>query len=279
MTGTIIRIISNLYTVSLNGKIYETRARGKFRKDNIKPLVGDHCIIDEKEKYILEILPRKNELLRPKVANVDAALIVTSVKDPDLSLNLLDKLISVVSLNNITPVICFTKLDLANSSQLEDIKQIRAYYESLGYLVFDNQNLDELKNFIKGKTIVLAGQSGAGKSSLLNKLNPALNLQTNAISLALGRGKHTTRHTELFELNEGFVVDTPGFSALDLSLYTKEEVRDSFKEFQEYNCKFKDCMHLKEIGCDVKRKVENKEIMLSRYENYQSFLKEVLKCK
>jgi len=182
MRGRIIRIISNLYTVSSELGEYKCRARGKFRKDNITPLVGDFCEFDETTNYIMDILPRKNELKRPPIANVDIALIITSLKEPNLSLNLLDKLISVITFNNITPVICFTKLDLINSKEKNELKQLSKYYNSIGIQTINNNETNKLKNIIKGKLIVLTGQSGAGKSTLLNQLDSSLNIETKPIS-------------------------------------------------------------------------------------------------
>ena len=173
MNGKIIKIISNLYTVK-GDRLYECMARGKFRNLNIKPLVGDNCLFDEQKKWLIEILPRKNELHRPLIANVDQALVVSSVKDPNLDLVLLDKLLCVIEFNNIQPIICFTKVDLLKCDK--NILKIQEYYKKIGYQVFDNRNLDDLKTIFKDKVTVFAGQSGVGKSTLLNMLNNELNL-------------------------------------------------------------------------------------------------------
>lgn len=277
MKGQIIRVISNLYTVKVDDALYGCRARGKFRKDNISPVVGDNVIIDVDDNVILEILERKNELERPVISNVDIAFIITSTKKPNLDLNLLDKLISVITFNNIVPVICFTKLDLLNQVELEMIENIKKYYEMIGIKVVYNTDTTEIKRIIRNKIVVLAGQTGAGKSSLLNRLDDSLNIKTDEISEALGRGKHTTRHVELFSICEGYVADTPGFSALDLKDMNKEQLRDTFIEFSNYECKFRDCMHHKEIDCRVKDALEKKMILQSRYNNYLLFLEEVQK--
>lgn len=277
MNGKIVRIISNLYTVKCGEKLYDCRARGKFRKEKMSPVVGDDVFIDIEQNVILSIYPRKNALLRPLIANVDGCFIVTSVKKPKLDLLLLDKLISHVSLHHITPVICFTKCDLLSSSEKEIVENLRKYYERIGIRTIYNTEIDAIHSIIKNKIFVLAGQTGAGKSSLLNRIDPHLSLETNAISEALGRGKHTTRHVELFLIGEGFLADTPGFSALDLKNIDKYELRDSFIEFASYSCKYKDCMHHKEIGCGVKEAVLNKHILESRYEHYIHFLKELEK--
>ncbi len=273
MQGKIIRIISNLYTVKCSDGKYDCQARGKFRNDKITPLVGDDCIIDKDNKYILEILPRKNELKRPLVSNIDTAVIVTSIKQPDLSLNLLDKMLSIITINKIKPIICFTKLDLADKNDKKLIKQLKKYYESINIPVLNNKKIGKLKRCLKNQVVVFTGQTGAGKSSLLNKIDKTLNLKTGEISMALNRGKHTTRHVELFELNNAYIVDTPGFSALDFNDISDEQIKDSFVEFGKYNCKFNNCMHINEKECKVKDAIENQQILLSRYENYKSFVK------
>ena len=272
MQGKIIRIISNLYTVKVDDKLYDCQARGKFRKENITPLVGDDCIIDCENKYILEIKKRKNELSRPLVANIDTAVIVTSLKEPELSLNLLDKMLSLIIINKINPIICFTKIDLITKKEHKNIIKIKKYYESIGIKVVFNNKISKLKKLIKNQVVVFTGQTGAGKSSLLNRIDKKLHLKTGEISKALGRGKHTTRHVELFEIKNTYIVDTPGFSALDLATYSKEQIRDSFIEFSNYKCDYKDCMHLKEKNCSVKNAVVNNNILESRYENYKSFI-------
>ena len=195
MNGKIIRIIADLYTVKIDDMLYGCRARGVFRKEGITPLVGDDVIIDPANNIIVKILPRKNELKRPIIANVDNALIVSSVKEPNLDLILLDKLISTVTYNNIEPIIVFTKIDLLTEEEKDNINELRAYYEEIGYKVFYNNEAAQIIKSIKGKIVVLAGQSGAGKSSLINRLTNKYNIETKEISKALGRGKHTTRHT------------------------------------------------------------------------------------
>lgn len=275
VNGQIIRIISNLYTVKVGEEVYGCRARGKFRKDNISPVVGDNVLIDIENQVIEDILPRKNELKRPVIANVDIAFIVTSTRKPNLDLNLLDKLISVITFNNIEPVICFTKTDLLSDAELEMVNNLKKYYEMIGIRVVYNTETTLIKQIIKERIAVLAGQTGAGKSSLLNRLDNKLNIATDEISEALGRGKHTTRHVELYQMFDGFIADTPGFSALDLKEMNKEQLRDTFMEFSEYECKYRDCMHNKETNCGVKEAVEKKLILQSRYNNYLLFLEEV----
>ena len=279
MEGLIIRNISNEYIVKNKSGIYPCRARGKFRKDKIIPLVGDKVIFDEKNNYILEIKQRKNYLIRPTVANIDQALIVTSVKSPNLDTNLLDKLLTIISYNNIEPIICFTKLDLLTSEEQQEISKYINYYKKIGYKVVTNSNKENYTNLFRNKITVLTGQSGAEKSSLLNLLNPSLKLKTDEISKALNRGKHTTRHTELYELLDGYIVDTPGFSQVDFHNMTKFDIRDNMKEMFEnlHYCKYRDCLHIKEDKCRVKELVKTKEILASRYENYKNFIESLKK--
>ncbi len=269
MQGMIIRIISNLYTVKCEDGIYECRARGKFRNDHITPMVGDYVFIQD--HYIMKVLPRKNSLVRPPLSNIDQVMIVTSLKKPDLSLYLLDKFISIAEFHRMKAMICFTKADLLNDCEKKEIAAIKRYYESIGYEVYYNDQISEIKETLQGKLTVLAGQTGSGKSSLLNRMDSTLNLKTNEISEALGRGKHTTRHVELFEIAGGLVSDTPGFSSLELIDMDNLAIRDSFVEFQAYRCKYRDCFHIHEDGCAVKEQV-GKTIRRSRYENYQNFI-------
>ncbi|MBR6073003.1 MAG: ribosome small subunit-dependent GTPase A [Bacilli bacterium] len=268
MQGRITRIISNLYTVDVDGKTYDCRARGKFRNDKLIPLVGDYVEIND-ENYILDIKDRINSLNRPMVANIDVALIVTSLKRPELSSYLLDKMIVNVSSINIKPVLVFTKFDLIPDEEKDYYDSILSYYKSVGYDCLLNTEIDKLDELIDGKVVVLTGQTGVGKSTLLNKLLPDVNQETNDISDALGRGKHTTRHVELFKYKNSFIVDTPGFSALDINEEDENNIRFYFKEFKNDECKFNDCKHINEIGCKIKEDVENGIILQSRYDNYK----------
>ena len=274
MQGIIIKNISNDYVVKKEEKLYTCKARGKFKKDKIIPLVGDNVIFDEQKKYIIELLPRSTELVRPPVANINQAFIITSAKEPDFSSNLLDKLLCIIEYNNIEPIICFTKLDLLNETEKDEIEQIINYYKKIGYKIYKNTEIEGIKKTFKNKITVFTGQSGAGKSTLLNKLNPNLNLKTNEISHALGRGKHTTRHVELIEMYDGLIADTPGFSSISFIGMKDEDIRDNFIEFNEYRekCEYKDCMHLSETNCEIKRQI-GKNILDSRYENYLKFIK------
>ncbi len=271
--GKIIKNISNTYTVKYNDTLYECTPRGKFRNLELTPLVGDNVLFSTEDKCIIDILPRKNSLTRPHISNVDIALIVTSLKLPDLSLNLLDKELSSIVLANVKPVICFTKLDLITPEELAKLKTIRTYYDQIGFKTFTNEELPELTKYLQNKYVVLTGQTGAGKSSLINRLDSSKNILTGEVSLALGRGKHTTRHTEYFTIKNIYIADTPGFSSLDLSKYSREEIKNSFPEFQKFSCKYRDCYHIKEDTCSVKEAVSSGQILQSRYDSYCSFLK------
>lgn len=271
MIGKIIKVVSNDFTVLANDQKYVCKARGKFRALRITPIVGDNVEFDEQKKYILGILKRKNELNRPIISNVDQAFIVVSVKEPDLDLYLLDKLLCLIEFHNIEPIICFTKLDLLEDTK--SINELKEYYRKIGYQVFDNSDLEVISKLFKGKISVITGQSGAGKSTLLNRLDKTLHLDTNEISKALGRGKHTTRHTELLPLLGGWCADTPGFSSLSFCDMKESDIRDNMVEFNHYKekCEYKDCMHKREENCGIKSQV-GKNILESRYENYLKFI-------
>ncbi|MBQ6282131.1 MAG: ribosome small subunit-dependent GTPase A [Bacilli bacterium] len=273
MEGLIIKNISDLYRVKSQDGYFECKAKGIFRKKNIIPTVGDKVLFDKEKLIITDILDRKNILVRPPIANVDQALIVMSTINPTFSTYLIDKLLNVIEFNNIKPIICITKLDLFHDKTID--KYIN-YYRGIGYEVILNTNIDDIKKVLKNKITVLTGQSGVGKSTLLNKLNFNLNLKTNDISYALGRGKHTTRHTEIYEVCDGYIADTPGFSSLLLNM-KKEDIRDNMVEFNNYKdkCKYRDCMHLNEDECEIKRLVKEGTIISSRYENYIKFISEI----
>lgn len=275
MQGRIIKLISNKWTVSSNKVDYECSSIGKFRYQKISPLVGDIVEFDDKDKIIRKILPRKNELIRPPVANIDQAIILVSCKEPNFSSNLLDKMLVVIEYNNIKPVICFTKYDLLTDTS--EIDEIKSYYKSIGYEVYINNQISDIKEILNGKLSVLTGQTGVGKSSLLNSLKKDLNLATGEISKALGRGKHTTRHVELLQIEDGLVADTPGFSSLDFINMDKKDIKDNFIEFyqNEDKCKYKDCIHIKEDGCYIKKLVLEGKIRNTRYDNYKKFIESI----
>ena len=267
----IIKQISNDYTVKLDNEIRVCKARGKFRNLGITPLVGD--FVEVEDNYILNILPRKNELIRPSISNVDQAVIVMSTTIPAFSTDLLDKLLCIIEFNNIKPIIYISKMDLLDNLQIEEINTYIDYYRKIGYQVFTDLSIKEI---FKDKITVFVGQSGAGKSTLLNKLDSSLNLQTGEVSIALGRGRHTTRHVELINLLDGMIADTPGFSKLSFIGMSNSDIRDNFIEFNVYKdkCEYQDCMHNKEENCEIKRQVEQGNILLSRYNNYLKFIEE-----
>ena len=274
MNGQIIKVISNDYTVKLeNNEEVICKARGVFRNKNITPLAGDYCIVDIDNKLITEIKPRKNELNRPPVSNIDAAIIVVSTIKPDFSNKLLDKMIDIIEFNNIEPIICVSKSDLFIS---EDINRYIDYYKNIGYKVFVNTEIEKIKEYIKNKTIILTGQTGVGKSSLLNRFDSKLDLKVDEISEALGRGKHTTRAIEFYEIGSSYIADTPGFSSLDFKNMSKEDIRDNFIEFEKNRnkCKYSDCMHLKEDDCYIKKLLNDGQILKERYDSYKDFIEE-----
>ena len=277
MQGQIVKISSNRHVVNSKGINYNTIPRGKFRKEKLIPKVGDYVRFDDKSLVIEEILPRKNTFNRPMVSNIDRAFIITSLVNPFFSLGLLDKFIAHMELNNVDVVICLTKIDLVSDEYYEKIKEVMVYYNNIGYTVLTNNDLNEIKELIKDKTVVFIGQTGAGKSTLLNKLNPNWNLKTGEVSIALGRGRHTTRNVELYDFLDGKVLDTPGFSALDFSIYKKEDIKYAFREFSSYTCPFRDCSHTREAECMIKRAVSDGEILKSRYDSYLKFYEEAVK--
>ena len=272
MQGQVVKIISNQFFVLVGSDIITCSQRGKLKQERTMPLVGDKVIIDSKKRVIEKILPRKNELIRPRVANIDQAFVITSYVNPDFSTNLLDKLIVELELNNIKPIICLTKRDLLIDDVLVNYQDILAYYKNLGYSVIENFELDKIKDILENKVTAFIGQTGAGKSTLLNNLFPGINLKTNEVSLALGRGRHTTRHIEIINISNIKVLDTPGFSALTFPKSQKSKIKDAFIEFQNFPCLYRDCMHDKEGECMVKVAVLEGKILKSRYENYIKFL-------
>lgn len=273
LKGKIININSSKYVVDIDGQTYDAVLRGIFRKEGITPLVGDIVDFDEKKNQIVKIYERKNFLNRPNIANVDIALIITSTKRPNLDLTLLDKLLVNVEASDIKPLIVFTKTDLLNDKEYKKFLKIKDYYESIGYKTILNTEIDKFKKLVSGKILVCTGQTGAGKSTFINKLSSILNLETKEISDALGRGVHTTRYVSLYHIDDYFIADTPGFSALDLVNLEEENIRFGFIEFENYECKYRDCNHINTDGCKVSPEV-GKTILESRYDNYVKFIKE-----
>ena len=280
MTGKIIKGIAGFYYVNDGeNRVYQCRAKGIFRNRKIKPLVGDNVefsILDEEagEGNIDEILPRKNALVRPAAANVDQALVLFALTQPSPNLNLLDRFLVMMAMEEIPVVICFNKADLGDGAMEEEYKKI---YEGAGYEVHfisarTDLGMDQVRELLRGRTTVLAGPSGVGKSSLTNRIQPEASMETGGISRKIERGKHTTRHSELFFVEKDtYMMDTPGFS----SMYTPEieasELKEFFPEFAEFEdeCRFLGCVHIGERVCGVKEAVKEGKISLSRYENYR----------
>ncbi|MCP3026169.1 ribosome small subunit-dependent GTPase A [Halobacillus sp. A5] len=284
-TGKIVKALSGFYYVLHEGEVYQCRGRGVFRKKKITPLVGDIVEFQAetlKEGYILSIEKRANELVRPPIANVDQALIVASVSNPEFNPLLLDRFLVLVEAKRLAPVIVISKIDQINKEQEAKIKKYQEIYQKIGYPVLlsamDDQHMtNDIEQQLADKTTVIAGQSGVGKSSLLNLLDPSLDIETNEISESLGRGKHTTRHVELYKIAGGLVADTPGFSSLEFGDLELEELSECFPEFvavQEH-CKFRGCIHSKEPKCAVKAAVDNETIAKHRYEHYLQFVDEI----
>ena len=284
LEGIITKGIGGFYYVRVGDTTYECRARGLFRKQNIKPQVGDKVRIRVSEDslgYVEEVLPRTTELIRPPVSNVNQAIIVFAIRKPDPNMWLLDRFLLLASSEDLEVVICINKVDMATEQEVEEMNDI---YKNTGYKVIttstvDETGIDELRDILKDKITVFAGPSGVGKSTLLNMIQPNLKLETGVISEKTSRGKHTTRHTELIELESGgFVLDTPGFSSLDLDFLSEDTLEQHFPEIHEKGreCRFNGCKHLKEPGCAVKESVESGEISQTRYDNYAMFLKEII---
>jgi ribosome biogenesis GTPase len=283
--GKIIKALSGFYYVLSDGEIFQCRGRGVFRKHKITPLVGDEVIFQAENKtdgYIMEIRERKNELIRPPIANIDQAILVFSAVQPDFSPGLLDRFLVLIEAKDIRPLIVISKMDLTDDKTKPIVEKYASDYRNIGYEVIETSavtkdGVDLLLPYLEGHTSVFAGQSGVGKSSLLNALRPDLQLKTNDISTHLGRGKHTTRHVELIEIGGGLVADTPGFSSLEFNEIEAEQLPLCFPEFREraHECKFRGCTHIAEPKCAVKAALEAGEIQSYRYEHYLSFMEEI----
>ena len=286
MTGKIIKGIAGFYYVHCaDHQIYECKAKGIFRNKKIKPLVGDNVEItvlntDPPEGNIDRILERKSELIRPAVANIDQALVVFAIQDPEPNLNLLDRFLVMMETSGIPVTIAFNKIDLADEAMMDRYRKI---YEPAGYPVmflstYEDSGIHQIREFLKGKTTALAGPSGVGKSSLTNQILPEAQMETGSISEKIKRGKHTTRHSELFCLDtDTYLMDTPGFSSMFVEDMEPQELKEYFPEFAPFEdeCKFLDCVHIGEKICGVKQAVEQEKISKSRYENYRLFYQEL----
>ena len=285
MKGIIIKGIGGFYYVKTENGIIECKARGKFRHKDMKPMVGDNVRIEtHNEKGTIEdIYKRHSTLLRPTVSNVSLAFVVFAVKNPDINIDLLNRFLVLCESSNIKAIVCLNKVDLINEQEKQLLKeQINEIgYEVLFINAKEQKGIDYLKEYMKGNITVLCGPSGAGKSTLINALTEKEHMETGKVSDKIGRGKHTTRHSELIEIEDGYIVDTPGFSTLDVSFIDKEDLKYAFPDFEEFNecCKFRGCMHYKEPSCAVKNAVEEGKINKQRYDFYIRTLKEILKIK
>ena len=286
MQGKIIKGIAGFYYIyAENDEVYECKAKGIFRKDNRKPLVGDNVeieVLDEQEKEgsVTAILPRKNSLIRPAVANVDQAFVIFAMENPKPNFMLLDRFLIMMEKENVPAVICFNKKDLATEEELVFLYET---YKSCGYQVilsstFNGEGLEEIREILKGKTTVVAGPSGVGKSSITNALQENVQMETGEISKKLKRGKHTTRHSQVIPVGKDtYLMDTPGFSSLYLTDIEEQELKDYFPEFREYEdqCRCQGCRHIHEPGCAVKEALSNHKISSLRYEDYLGLHEEI----
>ena len=283
MKGKIIKGIGGFYYIKTENGIVECKARGKFRHKSLKPMVGDNVeiLIENGKGTIEKIEDRNSELIRPTVANVTQAFVVFAIKNPDLNFDLLNRFLVLCESNNIKAIVALNKIDLVSEEEKIELKEkINAIgYEVLFINAKEGIGIDDLKNRLQGNVTVLCGPSGAGKSTLINTLTDRIHMETGAVSEKIGRGRHTTRHSELIEVSDGYIVDTPGFSTLDVTFIDKENLRYCFPDFDQYNneCKYRGCLHHKEPGCAVKEAVEEGKINKYRYEFYIRTLEEILK--
>ena len=282
-TGRIVKLISGVYQVDVDGVRFDTKPRGLFRKKKFSPVVGD--IVDfevqnEQEGYIHHVHDRDNELKRPPVSNIDELVIVMSAVEPQFSTQLLDRFLVIAHSYDLEPRILITKKDLTTEDDREYIQAMLNVYQEIGYrtqFIGKDDNRVDIVNEWNNGLIVLSGQSGVGKTTFLNHYRPELNLETNDISKSLNRGKHTTRHVELYERTYGYIADTPGFSALDFDHIEKDELKNYFVDIKDagQECKFRNCNHIKEPKCNVKQLVDEGEIAQFRYEHYLQLFNEI----
>lgn len=283
ISGIIIKGIGGFYYVKTDKGLIECRARGKFRYDAKKPIVGDHVTVElmkNNKGYVIDIHERSSHLIRPLVANITQAYIIFAMKNPDFNFDLLNRFLVLCEMNNIKSIVCLNKTDLCSD---EEKKYFKDKINSIGYEVkFINakteEGIEDLREDLKGNITVLCGPSGVGKSTLINVFAGREHMDTGVVSKKIGRGKHTTRHSELIEINDGFLVDTPGFSTIDMDFIDKDELKYAFPEFAPYmgECKFRTCNHYKEPNCGVKAAVERGEINKERYDFYIRTLEELI---
>ncbi|WP_438839027.1 ribosome small subunit-dependent GTPase A [Streptococcus pluranimalium] len=276
MQGRIIKALAGFYYVECDGQVYQTRARGNFRKKGQTPYVGDFVDFsaeDNSEGYILKIYDRHNSLVRPPIVNIDQAVVIMSAKEPDFNANLLDRFLVLLEHKSIQPVVYISKMDLLDTQS--EIEAVAAKYRDIGYDFVTIQ--EALLPMLNDKVTVFMGQTGVGKSTLLNRIAPELALETGEISDSLGRGRHTTRAVSFYNVHGGKIADTPGFSSLDYEVKTVEDLSESFPEIRKAShfCKFRSCSHTHEPSCGVKEALVNDEIWQSRYDNYLQFLSEI----
>lgn len=282
MKGKIIKGIGGFYYVKTDDGLIECKARGRFRHKDMKPLVGDNVeiLIDKGKGVICDINERTSELIRPTVANVTQAFVVFAIKNPDINYDLLNRFLVLCEHNNIKAIVCLNKVDLVSDEQKEIVKEkINAIgYEVLFINAKKGLGVESLREKLNDNVTVLCGPSGAGKSTLINTLTERYHMETGEVSDKIGRGKHTTRHSELIDVENGYIVDTPGFSTLEVTFIEKDDLKYCFPEFDEYNnkCKFRGCMHHKEPSCAVKNAVEEGKINNFRYEFYIRTLEDII---
>ena len=281
LTGRIIKGIGGFYYVEAAGSLYECKAKGILRKKRITPLAGDFATIsinENSENTIDDILERKNSMVRPPLANVDALAIVVSTCSPMPNFIVIDKLISIAENKGIEPVIIVTKNDLVCGEEIVRI------YSNAGFKTFYSDDIDDIKSFFSGKIVAFTGNSGVGKSTLLNKIDSRLGLSTGEISEKLGRGRHTTRHVELYKIGDGYIADTPGFSSVDMERcerVLKSDLAYCFREFREYlgECRFTSCAHINDLGCAITQALKEGKIENTRYNSYVSLYEDAKKIK
>lgn len=286
MQGKIVKGIAGFYYIHVAGSgVYECKAKGAFRREKIRPLVGDNVeieILEEKEKTgnIIRVFTRSNELIRPAVANIDQVLLVFAVVKPNPHYNLLDRFLVMMEDKLLPVILCFNKTDIATDAQIEELRTIygRCGYPTVFTSVQEEENISRIRERLKGKTTAIAGPSGVGKSSIINLLQPEAQMETGEISHKIERGRHTTRHSELFPIDEdSYIMDTPGFSSLYVNDFEKEDLKHYFPEFIEYEgtCRFHGCDHIHEPGCSVKTAVDTGKIHPVRYRNYVEMYEEL----